>query len=197
MTDKPRFDLNRILNSLAILIGVLLIAAAVGLIIAQFDFNEKQSAQSVVNALEAIIPARKKALPEPHYGGDMPSAEIGRENFVGLLEVEQYNCLLPVGANWTDSDIKRFPLSYSGNIYNRNFVIGGSSQSGQLDFADEIEIGTSVKFTDLYGHEFCYEVSMVNHADSINAIKSDNDDLTFFARSRTTSKYVIIRCRLS
>ena len=197
MTVKPSFDLKKILNRLVIVIGVLLIAAAVGLIISQADFSKKQSAQSVVKAMEAIIPARKRALPEPHYGGNMPNAEIGGENFVGLLEVELYNCLLPVGATWQESDISRFPLSYSGNIYNRDFVVGGSSQTGQFDFVDEIEIGTPVKFIDLYGREFCYEVSMVNHVDSINSIQSNDDDLTFFAQSKSTSKYVIIRCRLS
>ena len=197
MTDQARPDHRKILNSLALIIGVLLIAGAVGILFAQADFSEKQSAQSVVSAMEAIIPARKRALPEPHYGGGMPSAEIGGEDFVGLIEVEPYGCRLPVGTNWVASDIDRFPLCYSGDIYRRDLVIGGSSQSGQFDFADVIEIGASVTFTDLYGHEFRYEVSMVNHADSVASIRSGNDDLTLFARSRNTSKYVIIRCRLS
>lgn len=197
MTDKRRSQYHNILNSLAIVTGALLIAGAVGILFSQADFREKQSAQTVVRAMEAILPERKRALPEPHYGGTMPSAEIGGEDFVGLLEVAPYGCLLPVGADSSESDMKRFPLSYSGNIYNGDFVIAGSSQSGQLDFVDEIEIGTPVKFTDLYGCEFCYEVSMVNHSDSIDTIQSGDDDLTIFARSRTTSKYVIIRCRLS
>lgn len=197
MTNNKRIDITKLLTSLSIIIGALLIAGAVGIIIAQADFSEKQSAQSVIRVMEETIPARKRALPELHYGGDMPSAEIGGENFVGLLEVEQYNCLFPVGTHWVESDLKRFPLSYSGNIYNRDLVIGGSSLDGQFDFVDEIEIGASVKFIDLYGHEFCYEVSMVNHAESIDTIQSEIDDLTLFAKSRNTSKYVIIRCRLS
>lgn len=197
MTDTSKINKKKLLDSLMIAIGLLLITAAGIIMISRADFSKKQSAQSVVKAMEAILPARSRALPEPRYGEGMPSAEIGGENFVGLLEVERYNCLLPVGANRSDSDVKRFPLAYSGNIYNRDFVICGSSKSGQFDFVDEIEMGEPVKFTDLYGHEYCYEVDIVNHADSIEAIHSEDYDLTFFAPSQNSSKYVIIRCRLS
>lgn len=196
MTDKRSSDIRNILNSLAIAVGVLLILAAVGVLVAQADFSEKQSAESVVSKLEAIIPARTRALPEPNLGRGMPSAEVGGEDFVGLLEIEQYGLKLPVASQASDSALSRFPGAFSGSIYERNLVVEGSNSRGQFDFVDEIEIGALVSFTDLYGRVFCYEVSMINHADSIESIVHGDDDLTLFAASSRTSKYVIIRCRL-
>ncbi len=200
MSNKPkssRSKLQKILNSLTIAAGVLLMAGAVGLLIAQADFSEKQSAGSVVAAMDELIPSRNRTFPEPHYGRNMPSAEIGGENFAGLLEVDPYGTRLPVGTDWAESALNRFPMAYSGSIYDRDLIIGGSSREGQFDFADEIEIGAPVRFIDLYGREFCFEVAMVNHTDDPGKIQSGEDDLTLFARSKRTSKYVIIRCRLS
>jgi hypothetical protein len=197
MTNSRVFDKKKLIDSLAIVVGVLLIAGAVGILIAQADFSEKQTADSVVRAMKSIMPPPQRAFPEPHYGKDMPSTEVGGESFVGLLEIEQYDTLLPVATNWADKDLKRFPMVYSGNIYNRDLIIGAGNNEGQFDFADEIEIGASIHFVDLYGHEFCYEVSMVNHLEDIASIDSGDDDLTIFAKSKTTSKYVIIRCGLS
>ncbi|MBQ9901974.1 MAG: hypothetical protein IJM51_06270 [Clostridia bacterium] len=197
MTDKRRSDTRKILNSLAIAVGVLLLAGAVGIVIAKADLSKKQSAEQIVSAMNAMIPPQKRALPEAHYGHDMPSAEIGGENFVGLLEIEQFGRTLPVGSGWNEKNAGRFPMTYAGNIYNRDLIIGGDSRDGQFDFADTIEIGHTVIFTDLYGRIFRYEVTMVNHAESTDSITSGEDDLTLFARSRNTSKYVIIRCRLS
>ena len=197
MTDKRRSDPRKILNSLAIVVGVLLIAGAVGIVIAQADFSVKQSAEHVVSVMNDFIPKRERSLPESHYGNHMPSAEIGGENFVGLLEIEKYSRILPVGTEWNQKDTDRFPLAYSGSIYDRDLLIGGANREGQFDFIDAIEIGTAVKFTDLFGRVFCYEVTMVNHAESLDSIQSGEDDLTLFAQSKNTSKYVIIRCRLS
>ena len=197
MADTSKKNKSKLLDTLMIMIGLLLIAAAGVIMISQADFSKKQSAQTVVSALEAIIPSCSRALPEPRYGGGMPSAEIGGENFVGLLKIERYNCVLPIGTVWDQEQIDRFPMVFSGNIYDRNLMIGGGNSEGQFDFVDEIEIGTSVKYLDLFGRVFWYEVSMVNHAESIDKIESGEDDLTLFARSKNTSKYVIIRCRLS
>ena len=197
MTDKQRSDTRKTLNSLAIVIGCLLLAGAVWIVIAQADFSVKQSAAHVVSVMNELVPEKKRSLPETQYGNNMPSAEIGGEDFVGLIEIESYGCLLPVAMEWNPTELDRFPAAYSGSIYDRNLLIGGSNREGQFYFVDEIEIGTSVRFTDLYGRVFYYEVSMVNHADSIENITSDEDDLTLFAKSKTTSKYVIIRCRLS
>ena len=186
MADTSKKNKSKLLDTLMIMIGLLLIAAAGVIMISQADFSKKQSAQTVVSALEAIIPSRSRALPE-----------IGGENFVGLLKIERYNCVLPIGTVWDQEQIDRFPMVFSGNIYDRNLMIGGGNSEGQFDFVDEIEIGTSVKYLDLFGRVFWYEVSMVNHAESIDKIESGEDDLTLFARSKNTSKYVIIRCRLS
>ena len=197
MTDKRRSTLRKILNSLSIVVGLLLLAGAAGLLIAQADFGLKQTPEHVVSVLNRVIPERRRALPEAHYGNHMPSAEVDGENFVGLLEIEQFGRVLPVASTWNEKDLNRFPAAYAGSIYDRDLILGGSNREGQFDFVDVIEIGTSVHFVDLYGRVFHYEVSMVNHADSSDTILSDGDDLTIFVKSKTTSKYAIIRCRLS
>jgi len=130
MSNSRFFNIRKLLSSLAIVLGTLFLAGVVCILIAQADFSEKQSAAQVVSALDAIIPKRERALPEPHYGNDMPSAEIGGENFVGVLQIEQYGRVLPVASEWSEKTIDRFPAAYTGNIYNRDLVIGAGNKEG-------------------------------------------------------------------
>jgi len=196
MTDNRRSDLRKILNSLAIVIGALLIAGAVGIVIVQADFSVKQTASEVVADLDELIPSRKRAFPESHYGNNMPNAEIKGEDFVGLLEIPAFSVRLPVASDWQYADKDRFPALYSGSVYDGDVIIGGNNSNDQFFFVDEIEIGSEVVFVDLFGREFHYEVSMVNHADALESIESGEESLTLFAPSSMTSKYVIIRCKL-
>ncbi len=196
MDKKHVFNVRKLIIGLTIAFGVLLIAGAVVLAVAQADFTDKQTAADVVSAMDAIIPARRKAVPESHYGENMPSSEIRGEDFVGLLEIDAYGIRLPVASDWQYADKERFPALYSGSVYDRNAIIGGSNGKEQFSFIDEIDIGTEIRFIDLYGREFQYEVSMVNHADALKSIESGEEHLTLFAPSAMTSKYVIVRCRL-
>lgn len=197
MSNSSIIHQRKQIGTLAIAVGLLLLVGVAGIVIARTVLHTRQSAAQIVSALDELTPSRSRALPEAHYGGDMPAAAIGGENFVGLLEIGRYDCRLPVGREWEVSDLDRFPMVSTGSIYDRNLVIGGSSRDGQLAFADEIEIGEEVRFVDLYGREFYYEVAMVNHADSIDRIQSGDEDLTLFVRSKKTTKYVIIRCVLA
>ena len=83
MSNSRVFDKKKLIDSLAIVVGVLLIAGAVGILIAQADFSERQTADSVVKAMKSIMPPPQRAFPEPHYGKDMPSTEVGGESQTG------------------------------------------------------------------------------------------------------------------
>jgi hypothetical protein len=197
MNNRHNPNVRKLITSLTIVIGLLLIAGAVGIAVAQADFSHRQTAADVVDAMEKIIPSRKRAFPESHSGSHMPRAEIGGEDFIGLLEIEDFQAVLPVSSDWENVEKGRFPAEYSGSVYDRDLIIGAGNGEGQFSFIDVIEIGAKVRFTDLYGQVFYYDVQMINHVEKLEDISSGEDDLTLFAPSRSTSKYVVIRCRLS
>lgn len=192
---------GNLLRGLAVFAGAALVAGAVCMTARALRKEAgRQTAAVIVSAMEAILPERTSGVPEPHYGGAMPRASVGGEDFVGLLEIPAYNIRLPVGAAWEADDIERFPRVYRGDIYSNTLMIGGSS--AQIYCYRDIDIGAPVYFTDLYGQVYAYEVSMVNHVSKEASVVSKGEALTLFVRAGFPAKltdhkpYTVIRMRI-
>ena len=147
----------------------------------------------IADTLEEIIPARTAGCLEERYDRSLPSISLEGEDFCGLLEVELYDVKLPVYSLWTKSSAKR-PALYMGNPYDGSLIIGVRQE--QFDFADSMDIGVTVKFTDLYGREFCYTVDSIKHSSSADTdiLQSGSDQLTLFVK--IDGQYLILRCVL-
>lgn len=193
-TIHPKTIVN-IMRGLAVIAGAALVAGAVWMTARELRKEaERQTAETVVSAMEAILPERTTGVPEPHYSGSMPSASIGGENFVGLLEIPAYRIKLPVGAVWEADDIGRFPRVYRGDIYDNSLMIGGSP--AQIHCYRDIDIGAPVYFTDLYGQVYAYEVSLVNHVSEETSVVSKGEALTLFVKAGFPSQFTVIRMRI-
>lgn len=190
---------RKITYSLTIIIGTLLILSAAGILIGQAVSNEQQTAatEEILSEMEKLLPHRTPGMPEPHYGNSMPKAEVNGEDFIGLLEIPDYHTKFPVGAVWDSVKHSYYPCAYQGSLYENSLIIGGSNSAGEFDFADDIDIGAKLRFSDLYGQVFTYQVTMVNHVDSESAVTSEGEDFTLFVKSKSSGKYIVIRCRLS
>lgn len=166
-----------------------------------FVYNDVAEERRYDNAVSAVgeimesIPEPEMRVPAERGKNMMPSLEIDGENYVAVLEFPSYRFVLPVVSTWHSSYIKSVPCRYQGSVYDNTLVIGSSDEEGQLDFADELEVGDAFYLTDMSGGQYRFVVEAINHANEINEDKLNSEyDLTIFVQSSGDSAYLLIRC---
>ncbi len=184
---------KHLIRSLILILSCFVLFSAVKLV--QTIWESKKTRELLplaVARIEEMLPAKTAGVLEERSNMSMATLPVNGENFVGLLEVASYNVKLPVFAVWSQSTAKR-PAVYMGNPYDGSLIIGVDLRT-QFHFADTVETGTELCFTDLYGQVFTYRLDSVKHADSTQSLASEADDLTVF--TKTDSGYLILRCVL-
>lgn len=182
-------------SALTIAGGVLIAAAVLVFAAITFGKTRKESDfQSLISRIEAVMPERTPAAAEQRSDTRMPAIDIDGDDFIGILELPGCGVRLPVVAGWSKSPWAFRPARYEGSAYDGTMIIGGSSENGNFGFADGVDVGETVIFTDITGKVFTYKIERINHADNANAeILRSDALLTLFVNKN--GGYIIIRCK--
>ena len=80
--------------------------------------------------------------------------------------------------------------------YGNSLIIGGSSQKGQFDFCEKMDLGDKITITDMTGTEFSYEVVRIDRRKNVQTetLQEGSYDLTLFVQDRISRAYIIARC---
>lgn len=150
----------------------------------------------VIAKIESVLPKRSVGMPEQRSNNAMPAFEVDGTDFVGLLEVPARNIKLPVCAKWNSAYWGFRPARYLGSAYDGTLIIGGKYEPDNFDFADLIDVGEKVTFTDMNGKVFEYKVDKVSHSSNAKTetLVSGEYPLTLFVKKEST--FLIIRCIL-
>ena len=184
---------------LLVTLGILLLAAAAALLGMRLT-REKQGAAdipSLVEIIEAALPERSAGVMENRADSTMAAVEIDGIDVIGLLELPGRGIKLPVGAEWDSSQQGFRPAKFSGSVYDGTLIVGGSSEAGNFDFADQLDAGEEVTFTDMTGRIFRYTVRKISHADNARAdtLAGAEDMLTLFVKKN--GAFLIVRCGMA
>lgn len=161
------------------------------------QINESQTAvdiSGVVEKIETALPERSAGVTEKRADNTMPAIEIDGTDFVGILELPDRNIKLPVASKWSGSDVAFRPARYLGSAYDGTLIIGGKYDDGNFDFADKIDTGEEITFTDMTGKVFRYTAERINHSDNAETetLTDRGYALTLFVKKEST--FLIIRC---
>lgn len=193
MAQKERSVKGRILG----ILGIVLIAAALTLTLWNFAASKNAASDAAVIAEElcALMPEKSVGISDGRENTAMPQAELGGENFVGVIEVPIYNKKLPIYNKWDAKTVAKFPCRFTGSVYDGTLIVGGSDAIGHFDFMENITVGDVVRITDMTGGVFEYTVAEIEISESADAdTLASEHALTIFARDTYTLKYVIVRC---
>lgn len=138
---------------IAILLGIALIAASSAFIAVRF-IQKNQSSEKLsetVEKIEECMPETSAGFIEERSDTSMPAIEIDGRDYIGILELPGRTLKLPVAANWSSSGLSFRPAKYIGSVYDGSLIIGGRYEEGNFDFADLIDAGEEVTFTDMTG----------------------------------------------
>lgn len=193
---------------LLIVTGLLLVAAA--LLITAFNLYEAQRAEQAARAVLQELPEQMLTTERTTAGAgdstpdyllnpnmDMPTIEVDGHDYIGVLTIPSLGLELPVMGEWSYPNLKIAPCRYSGSAYLDNMVIAAHNytrQFGRLQILSDKEL---VKFTDVEGNIFSYEVVQVEiltPAD-VEEITDSGWDLTLFTCNLSGSSRIAVRCK--
>ena len=148
-------------------LGAALILAGAALLILP-ELHARQNRETVAQ-LEQRLPQRITGYPGIYEDPAMPALELEGTDYVGILDLPGYGVKLPVAGVWEEGNRNARPSRFWGSAYDGTLVIGGSAEKGQLDFCSKVNPGDRIRFTDMTGAEFDYQVTRVERSGEAEA----------------------------
>lgn len=177
------------INRLSIILGLLLIAAALGLVLYNRWDSEragKESAkvmaaltevitENVETAGGTIIPGGSRTpggsrIPgtsrhDPIVDGDsqgqkpMVTETVDGYEYIGVVEIPALDIFLPVMAEWDYRRLTVSPCRFTGSYYSNDLVICAHNNSAHFGRLLYVDIGADVYLTTVQGNTYHYQVS--------------------------------------
>ena len=187
---------NNIIRKVFILAGFCLIAGALILLFVwQWNIHRsQQTAKELVRVIQEQIPEPQGAVLEERRENAMATLSVNGTDFVGLLELPQYESILPICANGEKT--AKYPCRLSGSVYDRTLQIGATSQKGQYDFYRDISVGDPVFFTDMEGNRYAYTVTDVRNEKNADqaTLQRKEASLTLLIKNVYAFEYIVLYC---
>lgn len=191
--------------------GLILMAAA--LLLAGYNGWEARRAEdSSSAALRQLLPnlpvaEPAPALPEPvqetvipdyllNPDMEMPTVEIGGQDYIGVLTIPVLELELPVISEWSYARLKLAPCRFKGSAYLNDLIIAAHNYWGHFGPLKNLQPGDAVTFTDADGHVFSYAVAQLETLgrDDLDQLESGSWDLTLFTCTLGGESRVVVRC---
>lgn len=203
---------NKKSGRILIIIGVLLIAAALGK--AAYNIwdgvRAGRESQEIAQQLITEIPVAGIEDEEPADTGEqdanaddeknsekIKTVELDGTQYLGLLDIPSLDLQLPVMAEWNYENLRTAPCRYTGSISDNNLVIAGHNYSGHFQDLKTLEHGDEVILTTAEGKNISYSL---DHIETLGAqeistmITADNWDLTLFTCTVGGKSRYAVRC---
>ena len=152
-------------GNLLITLGILLIAAAIGL--AGYNLwdagRAQKAAEEITGQLIAEIESKvedgKTAVPYIDPNTPMPVEVIDGYEYIGVLEIPSEGLSLPVMKEWDYTRLKISPCRFTGSYYSDDLVICAHNYMKHLGPLLQIGIGEDIYFTNVDGLSIRYIVT--------------------------------------
>ncbi len=129
---------------------------------------------------------------------EMPVKVINDQEYIGVLEIPDISLKLPVISKMSYPKLKKAPCRYSGSAYKDDLVIGAHCYEHFFAKLKTLGTGAQVKFTDVDGNLFVYEVTAKETISkhSPDELKSGDWELSLFTCPilANTDTRIVLRC---
>lgn len=164
-----------------ILIGIILLAAGVGLFVYVQAQNARleQRTESILKELNEVIPDGSGEQSPAYVGKDdldpdseetMPMVEIKGSSCVGRLSIPALHRAWPVGSMY--GNLKEMPCHSTGTPEKGHFRIRGLHDRYRFSEVSSLTPKTEVTFTTVDGIDYRYRVVGIHEGDQWSAVKS-------------------------
>lgn len=180
--------------------GMLLIVAA--LLLVMYNIWEEQQvardSRIVLQDIKTYITDGDKEQPMPgqNQGTEMPVCTVNGIEYIGTLEIPALSRVLPVIAEWNNSNLKKEICRYKGSPYTGDFIIAGHNYRTHFGNLSKLAVDDYVKFTDVNGLQFSYKVLEFEKMPqtAVEHMEEGDWDLTIFTCDYSGRNRVAVRC---
>ena len=155
-------------------------------------------AQSSSDATEHVI-ANKDSLvsvsEDKNSGQDHSSLYVESHYYVGVITIPELGIRLPVIDSYEGDNLSYAPCLYSGYV-DTQMIICAHNYNTHFGRIKELESGSVVIFTDIYGNDYRYNVMDIEivPGDDSNKMEAGEWDLSLFTCTFDGSDRVTVRC---
>lgn len=147
-------------------------------------------------------PAGVEAQPSssPSVLPEMPTLQIGKQSYIGYIELPTLGLSLPVMSEWSYPKLRIAPCRYTGSVYDDSLIILAHNYTRHFGGIKDLAIGDPVQFIDADGNIYQYTVAKHETLEKrdVREMVDNEYDLTLFTctyggRNRITVRLTRVR----
>ena len=200
-----------------VVLGTLLLIAAVSLVLYNKNENEKsgEAAQSVLAELAEVIPPIPPTEPvtEKPTAADIlaeydietvteakvePTISIAERGYIGIVAIPALELELPVMSEWSYPNLNIAPCRYKGSVAEGDIIIAAHNYWSHFGRLSELGGGEIFTFTEADGRIHKYEITEIiqldgRDIDGMDFGSADSWDMTLFTCTLGGQNRVTVR----
>ena len=145
---------------------------------------------AALSSLESLIPDKTQGtiVEGADSAQGMPAVEINGTSYAGILELSSLDGKWPVAKSGSSADC---PYVSEGTAESGTLVIAGTNYQDLFGKLSELGDGASVKFTDVRGNVYDYQVTSISEAQGPSGTSYD---LQLRTSNKTGTQKVFVNC---
>lgn len=127
---------------------------------------------------------------------EMKTVNINGDEFIGTITIPSINLELPVLSKFSNSNLKKAPCRYYGNLFTNDLIICAHAYETFFANLNKLKQNDLIIFTDVDGNVYTYEVLEVEVLKETDVDKMVNNefDLTLYTCTYDNTGRITVRC---
>ena len=187
-------------GKLFIIVGVFLILISLTMTV----YNKYEDLKAGKDANETLNIIKDEITSQKHVVDTLPTDEvremktinINGDEFIGTITIPSINLELPVLSKFSNSNLKKAPCRYYGNLFTNDLIICAHAYETFFANLNKLKQNDLIIFTDVDGNVYTYEVLEVEVLKETDVDKMVNNefDLTLYTCTSDNMNRVTVRC---
>lgn len=192
--------INMSKGKILVIIGVFLILISLTMTI----YNKYEDLKAGKDANETLNIIKNEITSQKHVIDTLPTDEvremktinINGDEFIGTITIPSINLELPVLSKFSNSNLKKAPCRYYGNLFTNDLIICAHAYETFFANLNKLKQNDLIIFTDVDGNIYTYEVLEVEVLKETDVDKMVNNefDLTLYTCTYDNTGRVTVRC---
>ena len=192
--------INMSKGKILVIIGVFLILISLTMTI----YNKYEDLKAGKDANETLNIIKNEITSQKHVVDTLPTDEvremktinINGDEFIGTITIPSINLELPVLSKFSNSNLKKAPCRYYGNLFTNDLIICAHAYETFFANLNKLKQNDLIIFTDVDGNVYTYEVLEVEVLKPTDVDKMVNNefDLTLYTCTYDNTGRITVRC---
>lgn len=192
--------INMSKGKILVIIGVFLILISLTMTV----YNKYEDLKAGKDANETLNIIKNEITSQKHVVDTLPTDEvremktinINGDEFIGTITIPSINLELPVLSKFSNSNLKKAPCRYYGNLFTNDLIICAHAYETFFANLNKLKQNDLIIFTDVDGNIYTYEVLEVEVLKETDVDKMVNNefDLTLYTCTYDNTGRITVRC---